>query len=62
MTEEYDNLEDFEAKETAHDLPMGWLIVYIALILWGIYYFVSYTPGISGWSQESAYEQSLEQK
>jgi hypothetical protein len=62
MTEDFDNIEDFEAKETAHKIPTGWLILYVGLILWGIYYFVSYTPSISGWSQSSAYEQSVEEK
>jgi hypothetical protein len=59
MVEELDNIEDFEAKETAHTLPIGWLILFIGLILWGLYYFVSYTPEISGWSQEKEYEESV---
>jgi len=60
MSDELDNIEDFEAKETARKLPVGWLMVYIGLILWGIYYFAMYTPAISGWTQASAYEQSLQ--
>ncbi len=60
MSEEFDNLEDFEAKETAHKLPIGWVILYVGLILWGIYYFVTYSPSISGWTQEKAYQESLE--
>jgi hypothetical protein len=59
MVEELDNIEDFEAKETANKLPIGWLIFFIGLILWGLYYFVAYTPEISGWSQEKEYEESL---
>ena len=59
MTEELDNIEDFEAKETARKLPVGWLILFWGLIIWGVYYFVSYTPAISGWSQEKAYEESV---
>jgi len=35
--------------------------VFIALILWGVYYVASYTPSLSGWSQETAYEESLEE-
>jgi hypothetical protein len=31
------------------------------LILWGIYYFIAYTPAISGWSQQKAYEESVKQ-
>jgi hypothetical protein len=38
---------------------LGWLILFWGLILWGIYYFASYTPSLSGWSQENAYEESL---
>ena len=60
MSEEYDNLEDFEAKDTAHKLPIGWVVIYVGLILWGIYYFVTYSPSISGWTQEKAYQESLE--
>jgi choline-glycine betaine transporter len=59
MNEEMDNIEDMEAKETAKKLPIGWLILFWGLIIWGIYYFVSYTPEISGWSQEKAYEESV---
>ena len=58
MAEEFDNINEFEAKETSYKLPVGWLILFIGLILWGIYYFISYTPAISGWSQEKAYEES----
>ena len=62
MAEEMDNIEAFEAKATAHKLPLGWLAVYIGLILWGIYYVAMYTPQISGWTQEGAYEQSIGKK
>jgi hypothetical protein len=56
MAEELDNINEFEAKETAHKLPVGWLILFLGLIIWGVYYFITYTPAISGWSQEKAYE------
>ena len=59
MAEELDNIEEFEAAETSKTLPKGWLILFWALILWGVYYFVAYTPQISGWSQETAYEESM---
>ncbi|MFA5354962.1 MAG: cbb3-type cytochrome c oxidase N-terminal domain-containing protein [Thermodesulfovibrionales bacterium] len=59
MAEEMDNLEDFEAKETAHKLPIGWLILYFGLILWGVWYLIAYTPVFSGWSQGQEYEESL---
>jgi hypothetical protein len=58
MTEDLDRIEDFEAKETSRNLPVGWLILFWGLIIWGIYYFATYTPSISGWSQTKAYEES----
>lgn len=63
MAEEFDNLKEFESEETLkRKIPIGWLILFWALILWGIYYFVSYTPGISGWSQEKSFLEQTEQK
>jgi hypothetical protein len=59
MHEEIDNIHDFEAKDTAKKLPIGWQILFWALILWGIYYTAAHTPAISGWSQERAYTESL---
>jgi hypothetical protein len=59
MTEPLDNIDEFEAKETSHHLPLGWQLLFWGLILWGVYYAVAHTPAISGWSQESAYTESL---
>jgi hypothetical protein len=59
MADDIDNIEEFEAKNTAKKLPIGWLILYWGLIAWGIFYFAAYTPAISGWSQATAYEESL---
>lgn len=61
MAEDFDTLEEFEAKETSRKLPVGWLVLFICLILWGLYYFAAYTPEISGWSQEKAYQESIKQ-
>ncbi len=61
MTEELDNIEEFEASETAKALPFGWLLLFWGLIIWGVYYFVAYTPEISGWSHEKAYEESVKE-
>jgi len=55
MVEEMDNIEEFEAQETRDKLPWGWVLLMIGLIIWGIIYFISYTPQISGWSQERAF-------
>lgn len=59
MADDFDSIDEFEAKETAKKLPVGWLILFWGLIIWGVYYFAAYSPAISGWSQEKAYEESL---
>jgi hypothetical protein len=61
MAEEYDNIEELENKRTAKKLPLGWLIVFVGLILCGLYYIAAYTPAFSGWSQTKAYEHSLKE-
>jgi hypothetical protein len=61
MSDDLDKIESFEAKETSHTLPVGWLILFWALILWGIFYLYTYTPSLGGWSQGGAYEESLKQ-
>ena len=38
MQEEFDNIEEFNREDTAHALPLGWLILFIGLIVFGIYY------------------------
>jgi hypothetical protein len=60
MDNDVDNIESFESKETSHKLPVGWLLVFWGLIIWGIYYLYAYTPSLGGWSQEKAYEQSVQ--
>jgi choline-glycine betaine transporter len=59
MADELDNINEFEAKDTAKKIPFGWQLLFWGLILWGIYYTVAYTPALSGWSQERAYTESL---
>lgn len=59
MTEDIDRIEDMERHETSTKIPMGWLIFFIGIIVWGIYYCVSFTPEISGWSQEKEYLESI---
>lgn len=63
MTEDLDSLKEFENEETLkRKIPVGWLILFWGLIVWGIYYFISYTPAISGWSQEKAYYESVKKE
>jgi hypothetical protein len=52
-----DSTEAFEAKETANRLPVGWLVLFFGLILWGLYYAYAYTPALGGWSQAAELEQ-----
>lgn len=59
MTDQSNNIPGFESKDTSKKLPVGWLILFWGLILWGIYYTAAHTPAISGWSQERAYMESL---
>jgi hypothetical protein len=56
---ESDGAEAFESKETADRLPVGWVILAAALIVWGIFYAWAYLPSLGGWSQEGAFQQSV---
>jgi hypothetical protein len=49
--DELDDLTRFEAKETSHTIPVGYLILYFGLIVFGIWYLWAYSPWGSGWSQ-----------
>lgn len=46
MTETYDDIKELDNK-----LPRGWFLFFIGVIICGVYYILSYTPGISGWTQ-----------
>lgn len=59
MAEDIENIADMERHDTSTKLPIGWVVLYVGLILWGIYYTIAYTPQISGWTQEGAYLESL---
>ncbi len=48
---ELDDLSQFEAKQTAKKLPVGWLALFWGLIAWGVFYLWRYTPALGGWSQ-----------
>lgn len=48
---EEDDLSAFESKETSHKLPVGWLLLFWGLIVWGIWYLYAYSPALGGWSQ-----------
>jgi hypothetical protein len=61
IQEEFDNLEEFNREDTENVLPTGWLILFIGLILFGIYYVYAYTPAFSGWSQEKQLEEVMKE-
>lgn len=46
-----DDIEAMEAKETARKLPVGWLLLFWGLIVWGAYYLWAFSPALGGWSQ-----------
>jgi hypothetical protein len=50
VNEELDSLEAFEAKETKHHLPLGFLVLYFGLVAWGAWYLWS----MWGWRQGAA--------
>lgn len=51
VDEELDDLSKFEATETSHTLPVGWLLLFFGLIVWGLWYLWAYSPWGSGWTQ-----------
>jgi len=59
MTGDIDNIEDMERQDTKTKLPLGWLLLFAGLITWGVFYAITYTPQVSGWTQEGAYLESL---
>jgi choline-glycine betaine transporter len=59
MADDFDNINEFEAHDTGKKLPLGWQLLFWGLIVWGLYYVVSFTPSLGGWSQEKAYTQTV---
>jgi hypothetical protein len=59
MAEDNDSIESMERQDTKTKLPGGWLLLLAGLVIWGVFYMLTYTPQISGWTQESAYLESL---
>lgn len=53
------DIHSYENHETAKKLPAGWLLLFICLIVFGVYYFFSFTPALSGWTEVKEYEQSI---
>ena len=55
--DEQDDIPSMNRKDTEHKLPIGWVIFYLSLVVWGIYYIYAYMPGISDWNQSNVFEQ-----
>jgi predicted permease len=53
---ETDDLSAFEAKETSTKLPVGWVLLFWGLVIWGVFYLWAYTPALGGWSQSQDLE------
>ncbi len=53
---ELDDLTKFEAKDTANKLPVGWVLLFWGLVVWGGWYLWKYTPALGGWSQSQDLE------
>jgi len=51
-----DTAEDMEAKATYDKLPVGWLVLFWGLIVWGAWYLWAYSPWGSGWTQAAQLE------
>ncbi|NTU58063.1 MAG: c-type cytochrome [Chlorobiaceae bacterium] len=45
--------------EGHNKIPKGWLAFFFGMIVFVIWYIVSFTPGISGWSFYKVYEQEM---
>ena len=53
------DLSSFDNHETATKLPLGWVLLFLCAIVFGIFYCASYMPQISGWSQVQEYQESV---
>ena len=45
--DEQDDIPSLNRKDTENNLPLGWVIFFLALIVWGIFYIYAYTPKFS---------------
>jgi len=48
-----DSADALQARETAHDVPLGVKLLFAGLIAWGVYYLYAYSPWTTGWTQEA---------
>jgi hypothetical protein len=62
VEKEFKNLEELESHEHDRDIPLGWWALFWGLIIFGVIYTWLYTPGLGGWSQERAYQESVQKQ
>ena len=60
MIDDNDNISDMERPDTKSRLPIGWVALFLGLILWGMYYMYAYNPVTTGWTQEKEYTESIQ--
>lgn len=60
LDDKMDNIEEFERKDKTKKLPIGWVLLFVGLIVWGAYYLYAYTPVFSGWTQYDSFEKSIQ--
>jgi cytochrome c oxidase cbb3-type subunit 3 len=48
-----------EPKESHNRIPRGWLFFFFGVIVWLLWYIVSFTPAISGWSFYKNFEKEM---
>jgi cytochrome c oxidase cbb3-type subunit 3 len=53
-------MNDSEIPQESHNkIPAGWMAFFAGMIIFVIWYVVSYTPAISGWSFYKKYEEEM---
>lgn len=48
-----------EPQENHNGIPKGWLLFFFGVIIWLLWYIVSFTPAISGWSFYKNFEKEM---
>jgi hypothetical protein len=46
-----DTAEAMQAKETEHALPLGFALLFLGIVAWGVVYLWLYSPWSTGWTQ-----------
>ncbi|NUQ80383.1 MAG: c-type cytochrome [Bacteroidetes bacterium] len=46
-------------NESKHKLPFSFIVLALILLAFGVYYIPQYLPGISGWTQEGEFKETM---